>query len=87
MEQRFIVLVEFYEYGETPRDAKLRAEQKCKDLNDAFDVEAKITKIWEAPFGKVPKELTPQQEKAIDDMKEKIREQDIRNENLQKEKI
>lgn len=78
---RFIVQIEMYEWGADLRDAKANAERKCKDLNDTFDCEAKIMKIWDAPFGKVPVEITPQEEKRRDDLAEQIREQDLHNEN------
>ena len=54
---RYLVIMEFYEWGENEREALSYAEHKARDMRDNFDNDASITKLYRAPFGRSPKEI------------------------------
>lgn len=51
MERRFVVTLEMYEWGETPRDAYLRASEKAKDMREKYDNECAVMRIFELSYG------------------------------------
>lgn len=51
MEKRYVVVLEMYEWGETPREAYLRASEKAKDLRASFDNECAVMRFYEMPHG------------------------------------
>ena len=53
MERRFIIQIDFYEWGETERDAYNRAMLIVNNINDMLDNSCKLTGMWEHSYGQI----------------------------------